>query len=277
MMTNGAILEVLGEEDGWYLIRSGNVTGYIRTKDCETGDAAAEYIKNAAVINASVAEDSVALRIGPDKKSTSIAILPAGEAVEVLADVSDWTRVETSEGIGFVYKPLLDIQKEYTTALTLEEVSRQEKDALRKEQEEAALKNVVYNCSNGQPTHFVSQTGGSKEGRDVVEFALQFVGNPYVMGGTSLTEGCDCSGFVMSVYKEFGFTLTHSTEIDQREGVAVESIETAEPGDIICYQGHVAIYMGDGMIVHAAGEAKGIRIAPACYTDIITIRRMFAE
>jgi len=277
MMPDGAILEVLSEEDGWYMIRSGNVTGYVRSKDCVTGDEAAEYIKNAAIISASVAEDSVALRTGPDKKSTSVAILPAGESVEVLADVSDWARVETSEGIGFVYKPLLNIQKEYTTALTLEEVSRKEKDELRREQEEAALKNVVYNCSNGQPTHFVSRTGGSKEGRDVVEFALQFVGNPYVMGGTSLTEGCDCSGFVMSVYKEFGFTLTHSTEIDQREGVAVESIETAEPGDIICYQGHVAIYMGDGMIVHAAGEAKGIRIAPACYTDIITIRRMFAE
>ena len=276
-ISDGAVLEVLGEEDGWYLIRSGNVNGYIRTKDCVTGEDAEEYLKHAAVISASTAEEAVVLRMGPDKKAAGTAILPIGEEVKFLADLSDWAMVETSEGTGFVYKPMLDISREYETALTLEEVSRQEKDQIRKEQEEKALQNVIYNCSNGQPTHFVPQTGGSKEGREVVEFAVQFVGNPYVMGGTSLTEGCDCSGFVMSVYKEFGFTLTHSTEIDQREGVAVESIETAEPGDIICYQGHVAIYMGDGMIVHAAGEAKGIRIAPACYTDIITIRRMFTD
>ena len=81
----------------------------------------------------------------------------------------------------------------------------------------------------------------------------------------------------MSVYKEFGFDLTHSVEIDQTEGTAVETIEGAEAGDIICYQGHVAIYIGDGMIVHAAGEAKGIIISPACYDNIITVRRMFTE
>lgn len=276
-LSDGAVLEVLGEEDGWYLIRSGNVTGYVRSKDCVTGEEAETFVKDSVITSATTAQDSVILRNAPDKQAAGSAILPAGEELNILAQINDWAQVETSEGVGFIYKPVLEIRKEYNTALTLDEVSQKEKDEIRKEQEENAIKNVIYNSANGQPDHFVSRDGGSKEGRDVVEFAVQFVGNPYVRGGTSLTEGCDCSGFVMSVYKEFGFTLTHSTEIDQREGVAVESIETAEPGDIICYEGHVAIYMGDGLIVHAAGEAKGIRIAPACYTDIITIRRMFVD
>ena len=81
----------------------------------------------------------------------------------------------------------------------------------------------------------------------------------------------------MAVYKEFGFELTHSTEIDQTEGVGIPSIEEAEAGDIICYQGHVGIYIGDGMVVHAAGTGKGIRVDMACFDNIITVRRMFTD
>ena len=282
-MFRGAIGTVLSEEGDWYLVQSGSITGYVLKRHLLTGEEAAEGIVNAYTTRATILEDNVALRLGPDKNSESIGILPKDEVLEVIATTDQWVEVllhdtELTEDLtGFVFLPCVSLETTCKTALTDEEISEQEKADLRREMEERIRLSVVYQASTGKPSHFVPMTGGSAKGRELCEFAMQFIGNPYVSGGTSLTEGCDCSGFVMAVYEQYGFTLTHSTEIDQREGVAVESIEVAEPGDIICYQGHVGIYIGDGMIVHAAGEAKGICLCQACYTDIITIRRLLED
>lgn len=113
----------------------------------------------------------------------------------------------------------------------------------------------------------------SVSGSDVVKYASQFVGNPYVFGGTSLTEGCDCSYFVMACFKEFGIYLPRSSYAMQSKGNAV-SYSCAKAGDIICYPGHVAIYMGDGKIVHASSPSKGICYGSATYRTISTIRRV---
>ena len=282
-MLRGAIGTIVGEEGDWYQIKSGSITGYVLKRHLLTGADAEEGIVNAYTTKATVLEEYLALRIGPDKNSESIGILPKGEELTVLSTTDQWAEVlihdaELPEDLtGFVYLPFVSIETTCKTALTDEEISEREKADLRKEMEERIRLSVVYQASTGKPSHFVPMTGGTAKGRELCEFAMQFIGNPYVSGGTSLTEGCDCSGFVMAVYEQYGFTLTHSTEIDQREGVAVESIETAQPGDIICYQGHVGIYIGDGMIVHAAGEAKGICLCQACYTDIITIRRLLED
>ncbi|MBR6094807.1 MAG: SH3 domain-containing protein [Lachnospiraceae bacterium] len=282
-MFRGAVGTVLSEEGDWYLVQSGSITGYVLKRHLLTGEEAAEGIANAYTTKATVLEDNVALRLGPDKNSESIGILPKDEELEVIATTDQWAEVLlhdtqlTEDLTGFVFLPCVSLETTCKTALTDEEISEQERIDLRREMEDRIRLSVVYQAANGKPSHFVPMTGGSAKGRELCEFAMQFIGNPYVSGGTSLTEGCDCSGFVMAVYAEYGFTLTHSTEIDQREGVAVESIETAEPGDIICYQGHVGIYIGDGMIVHAAGEAKGICLCQACYTDIVTIRRLLTE
>ena len=114
-----------------------------------------------------------------------------------------------------------------------------------------------------------------------MEYACQFVGNPYVYGGTSLTDGCDCSGFVMSVYAHFGVKLPRTGQIGSGTGIAIEGddntryLKNAQPGDILCYSGHVAIYMGNGQIVHAATPSQGIITQGAEYTKIIGIRRIF--
>lgn len=113
----------------------------------------------------------------------------------------------------------------------------------------------------------------SVKGSDVVKYASQFVGNPYVFGGTSLTEGCDCSYFVMACFKEFGIYLPRSSYAMQSKGNPV-SYNCAKAGDIICYPGHVAIYMGDGKIVHASSPTKGICYGSATYRTISTIRRV---
>ena len=112
-------------------------------------------------------------------------------------------------------------------------------------------------------------------GRAVADYALQFVGNPYVYGGTSLTNGTDCSGFVMSVYAEFGISLPRTSADDRKVGPAVDGLSNAQPGDLVCYSGHVAMYIGDGQIVHAANSRKGIIVSRADYDQILTIRRIF--
>ena len=114
----------------------------------------------------------------------------------------------------------------------------------------------------------------SSHGESVADFAVQFVGNPYVYGGTSLTNGADCSGFVMSVYKNFGVSLTHSSSADRNVGTDVGGLENAQPGDIVCYTGHVGIYIGDGQIVHASTASTGIKISEADYRTPVAVRRV---
>ena len=121
-----------------------------------------------------------------------------------------------------------------------------------------------------------SHTTTSSAGSSVAEFALQFVGNPYEYGGTSLTNGADCSGFVMSVYENFGVSLPHSSSADRSVGTEVEGgLSSAQPGDIVCYSGHVGIYIGNGQIVHASTEETGIKVSDADYRTPITVRRIF--
>lgn len=132
--------------------------------------------------------------------------------------------------------------------------------------------NVIDTANTVDPSDYTSS--GSGEGSSVVDFATQFVGNPYVWGGTSLTNGADCSGFVQSVYSNFGVDLPRTSYEQQNVGTEV-SYADAQPGDLICYGGHVAIYMGDGKIVHASNSTDGIKISDnAAYRTILSVRRL---
>jgi cell wall-associated NlpC family hydrolase len=119
----------------------------------------------------------------------------------------------------------------------------------------------------------VKSSGGSAQGRAVADYGLQFVGNPYVYGGTSLTNGADCSGFVQQVYKHFGYSLPRSSS-EQRSAGREVSYSEAQPGDLICYAGHVAIYIGNGQIVHASTPTTGIKVGTATYRTILSVRRI---
>lgn len=119
----------------------------------------------------------------------------------------------------------------------------------------------------------VASSSGSAKGKEVANYACGFVGNPYVAGGTSLTKGADCSGFTQSVYKAFGYSLPRNSTSQRSVGKEVSYAE-AEPGDIICYPGHVAIYIGNGKIVHASSAKTGIKISNALYRDILCVRRV---
>lgn len=136
--------------------------------------------------------------------------------------------------------------------------------------------NVIDSGNTVDPSEYESSSSSSSSGSgsSVVDYATQFVGNPYVWGGTSLTDGADCSGFVQSVYKNFGVDLPRTSYEQQNAGTEV-SYEDAQPGDLICYGGHVAIYMGDGKIVHASNAKDGIKISDnAAYRTILSVRRL---
>ena len=139
-----------------------------------------------------------------------------------------------------------------------------------------ASEESAEDTSNAEDTS--SDSDGSSyssgSGSSVVNYATQFVGNPYVWGGTSLTNGADCSGFVQSVYANFGVSLPRTSYEQQNAGTEV-SYADAQPGDLICYGGHVAIYMGNGQIVHASNSQDGIKISnDATYRTIVSVRRL---
>ena len=175
-----------------------------------------------------------------------------------------------------------------------EERRRKEEEERRRKEEEAKKNNNNNNANTAQNNNnedrdsapanenaskvtagkdTVASSSGSAKGKEVANYACGFVGNPYVAGGTSLTKGADCSGFTQSVYKAFGYSLPRNSTSQRSVGKEVSYAE-AEPGDIICYPGHVAIYIGNGKIVHASSAKTGIKISNALYRDILCVRRV---
>lgn len=119
----------------------------------------------------------------------------------------------------------------------------------------------------------IDNASGSDLGKQVARFACQYIGNPYVAGGTSLTNGADCSGFTYRVYQEFGYSIPRTSYQQRSAGTGV-SYEEAQPGDLICYEGHVALYIGGGLIVHASSSKTGIKVSKAQYRTILAVRRI---
>ena len=154
------------------------------------------------------------------------------------------------------------------------QIKKLEEEEAKKAAEEAAKASAGKSSSSSvDSASIISGASGSAKGKDIANFACRYVGNPYVAGGTSLTNGADCSGFTFAIYKEFGISLPRTSTAQRGAGREV-SLSDAQPGDIVCYAGHVAIYIGGGRIVHASTPSTGIKYGNVNYKPVITVRRI---
>ncbi len=266
------------EENGWYQISSGSVTGYVKGEFCVTGEDAIALAKEVGTRIAKVTTTTLKVRKEPSLEASVLGLVPIDDELVVSDEVEGWVEVDIEEGIGWVSADYVELHTEFVEAESKEEEEKRlakEAEERRKAREAAAAKVAkTQKSTNNAPVSY-TVTGDSEMGKAVAEYALQFVGNPYVYGGTSLTNGADCSGFVMSVYANFGVSLPHSSSADRNQGYAVDGLANAQPGDLICYSGHVALYIGDGQIVHASSAKTGIKVSRADYKKILAVRRIF--
>ena len=277
--------EFIEEDNGWYKITSGSVTGYVKAEYCVTGDDAVALAKEVGNRIATVTTTTLKVREEPSLDATVLGLVPIQDQLLVTEELDNWVKVNIEEGDGYVSLDYVTLSTEFVKAESKEEEEARlaKEEAERKAALEAARKAEEKNRKAAQSESssatseapVVYATGGSALGQSVASYACQFVGNPYVYGGTSLTNGADCSGFVMSVYANFGVSLPHSSSGDRSVGTAVDGLANAQPGDIICYSGHVAIYIGNGQIVHASTAKTGIKISDVNYRTPLGVRRIF--
>ncbi len=294
--------EIIGEEEGgWLKITSGSVEGYIKAEYALRGEEGAAKAEEVGVRQAKVEADALRLREEATTESGIIRLLPQEEVVQVEQELEGWLKVDAGAQQGYVSADYVDVYTVHPVAESREE----EEERLRREEEErlaaeaaaraqaeaealakrplqensnAANSSAQTNRGNSGGQQQPGTGGGAQEssglGQQIANFALQFVGNPYVYGGTSLTNGADCSGFVMSVYQNFGISLPRTSGEQGQCGTDVGGLGNAKPGDLVSYSGHIGIYIGNGQIVHASSAKTGIKVSNASYRPILSVRRI---
>lgn len=287
---NKSVGEFIEEKDGWYKIQSGNCTGWVKGEYCVTGDDAVQLAKEVGTLHAIVNTTTLKVRKEPGLDAPVLGLVPIEDDLLVVEELDGWVKVDIEEGYGYVSDEYVNLHTEFVKAESKEEEEiRLEKERAERDKANAAARsatagnnnNTTGNNGGGRtygsyfPAEPVTHVSGDSLGAQVANFALQFVGNPYVYGGTSLTHGADCSGFVLSVYKNFGVALPHSATADRNMGYAVGSVAEAQPGDLFCYSGHVGLYIGNNQIVHASTSKTGIIVSNATYRQPVCIRRIF--
>lgn len=234
------ILEKKGE---WYKIKSGQVTGYVKGEFLLTGKAAIQRADKVKSEVATINTQTVYLRTEPNTKCTIWAAMPEGEELEIISKKKNWLKVNLDGDECYVAKEYADISYQLEKAQSITEMKYGE--------------------------------GISDVRVDMVAYALDFVGNEYEWGGTSLTGGVDCSGYTMRIYEKYGIYLPHSSRAQPNSGTKIDSSQ-AKPGDLFFYGSggsinHVAIYIGNGQVVHASSEKTGIKISNAFYREPICV------
>lgn len=292
-----------GEENGWYYIESGSVKGYVKGEFVLTGEAAEIRAKEVGTRLAEVTTTTLKVRKSATTDSAVLGLVPGGDILNVLEEVEGWVKVDVEDGPGYVSTDYVKVYTENVEAESkAEEAARLKKEEEERKKAEAAAKEALKQqqgankpaskpstgSQSGTGSGSSSNTGsnagtgsgsGSSEntkdlGRQIADYAMKFIGNPYVYGGTSLTNGADCSGFVQSVYKHFGISLPRHSGDQGKSGRAVDGLSNAKPGDLVWYSGHIGIYIGNGKIVHASNPKNGIIISDATYRTILGIRRI---
>lgn len=245
-LPNNAGCEIIGTDGEWTQIESGKVKGYVKSEYLLTGEAAIAKAQEVKQTVATVTTTTLYVRDEANTDSHVITMMSEGEELEVLEVLDGWVKINVDSDEGYVSSDYVSIATELPKAQTMTEVRY------------------------GQ--------GVSDVRVSLVSYATQFVGNPYVWGGTSLTRGADCSGFVLSVFANYGISLPHSSKAQANCGTKIAASD-AQPGDLFFYGNgssinHVAIYIGGGRVVHASSPKSGIKISGAYYRTPVKVVRV---
>ncbi|WP_051684945.1 C40 family peptidase [Clostridium sp. KNHs205] len=313
----GCATDILATKGEWVKIKSGKVKGYIKSEFLAIGEEAEKQVDEFADKYATVDTETLFVREKPGTDNAITTMIPYGESYYVLKEYNDWVKVEIDEGeTGYVSKDFIKLDVKFKYAISIEEemakiaaeeaakkaeAERLEQLARDKEAERqrqaAANAAANSNKSNSSKDSSSSNSGssnssssnssssnnsasGSGSGSTIANYALNFVGNPYVWGGTSLTNGADCSGFVQSVYAHFGYSIPRTSR-DQASSAGYEvSINNVQPGDLIFYTNssgtinHVAMYIGNGKVVNASTARTGIKVSSYNYRSPYKVKRI---
>ena len=245
-LSKDAACEILSVENGWAHIKSGKVEGYCSTDFLYMGEEAIARGREVASMIAIVNTQTLKVREEPNTESVVITLIPQEEELEVVEVMDNgWIKFLLDDEEAYVSGEFVDVEERLEKAVTLTE--------------------LLY----GQ--------GVSDVRVDLVQYAKQFVGNPYVWGGTSLTKGADCSGFTLSIFQKYGINLPHHAASQAQLGTKI-SLSEAQPGDLVFYAkngriNHVAIYIGGGQVIHASSPKTGIKISSVNYRSPASVRR----
>ena len=249
ILTNHNACELLEDAGDWYKVTSGKVTGYVSKQYLVTGDEAESIAEQEIKTVATVNTETLNVRA---EKSTEAAVLSQvgnSEAFTVNSVADGWVEISVDDSVGYISQDYVTLAQALPTAKTIEQVKYGD--------------------------------GVSDVRASVVSYALQFVGNRYVWGGTSLENGVDCSGFTMRILGKYGVSLPHSSKAQPSCGTKI-SASDAKPGDLFFYGSgssisHVAIYIGNGQIVHASNKRDGIKVSNAFYRSPICVARYLPD
>ena len=249
ILTNHNACELLEDAGDWYKVTSGKVTGYVNKQYLVTGDEAEAIAEQEIKTVATVNTETLNVRA---EKSTDAAVLSQvgnSEAFTVNSVADGWVEISVDDSVGYISQDYVTLAQALPTAKTIEQVKYGD--------------------------------GVSDVRASVVSYALQFVGNRYVWGGTSLEKGVDCSGFTMRILGKYGISLPHSSKAQPSYGTKISASE-AKPGDLFFYGSgrsisHVAIYIGNGQIVHASNKRDGIKVSNAYYRNPICVARYLPD
>jgi len=243
-----AACDIISEENGWCYIKSGDIEGYVSAEYLLTGEEALKRAHEIGELVATVEADGLNLRESPSTEASIIELLENSQKLEVEEVLDGWVKVNADSTEGYVSADYIAVSKELPTAQTL--------------------------------TQLMYGSEVSDLRTQICEFAKQFVGYPYVYGGNSLTHGTDCSGFTNLIYANFGIYIPRTATTQYNYGTKI-SVSELRPGDLIIYGEyqieHVALYLGDGQIVHASNERTGIRYSNMYYRNIIGCVRILND
>ena len=251
---------ILSEENGWLKIESGGITGYVKAELVARGKEAENLALEHATVMAIVNTDSLNVRSSPDLNSSAWTKITRDQRYSVVNQLDGWVQLDLDSG---------------------DDEDGEQGAFVSTRDNNVSVSYALYEAISYRPAQDRANQA-AKRRSDLVNFACQFVGNPYVWGGTSLTRGCDCSGFTQTIMSKYGVSLPRVSREQAKTGIKVSS-ENIKPGDLIFYANrrgvinHVGIYIGNGQVVNAASRRSGIRIYRWNYRTPVAIRNVLGE